>query len=68
MTVEEAALRLHDSELSIAIYYLRIVDDVTRVRMAEGLARRWARELPGTPAGLGETGEFSSETSPGGEA
>lgn len=46
MTVEEVALILHDSEQRIDFIYLRLVDDATRVLMAEGLARKWAKNLP----------------------
>jgi hypothetical protein len=45
MAAEEAALLLHDSEQRIEFIYLQLVDDATRVLMAEGLARKWAKEL-----------------------
>ncbi len=68
MIVTEAALRIHDSELQITCFYLRIVDDATRVMMAEGLARRWAGELAARQSRLGPPKDApASGESPGGD-
>jgi len=67
MTFEEAALRLHDSELRIACSYLQIVDDATRVLIADAIARRWPNETAARQALRGREDTTACGESPGGE-
>ena len=45
MTISEAALQLHDNELEITCYYLRLINVYTRVILAEELVHKCASEF-----------------------